>query len=239
MVQCPHCKGILTSLGAPVVNPPSVGSTEPAQAHSGLCNWCGEVDCGTLMPKGAYVRLQPTRSKVREGPYSDKQCPTCHRVLSAVHYSLRLRKETGYFELRYQCRDCDKPKHHARSYKWVRTKQDEFASLYEFWISISKNLPTSTLTEEEWAEICRYFKGCALCGDPHIETREFFQKSTVGGKYTKYNTIPTCGKCSTIFRNIENPFMFYTPLKSFGIKLPSDKLDTLIKYFLRKIVGDL
>jgi hypothetical protein len=45
--------------------------------------------------------------------------------------------------------------------------------------------------------------------------------------------------CSTIFRNIENPFMFYTPLKSFGIKLPSDKLDTLIKYFLRKIVGDL
>lgn len=81
------------------------------------------------------------------------------------------------------------------------------ATAFKEWCEQLKSLPvTNTLTEQEWQEACRFFKGCALCGNEHIENRMFFIRPKQGGKYNKTNIFPTCVRCGTIHIRSANPF---------------------------------
>lgn len=90
------------------------------------------------------------------------------------------------------------------------------------------------MTEDEWHKVCEYFGGCAVCGEPHIESREFFLGFQDGGRYTAWNMFPQCGKCATHTRFVSNPFIWLD--KRLGgarfIGLTDERREKMLKYFL-------
>jgi hypothetical protein len=232
MVKCPHCnkdfeepaplkitRVVSTDDKCPSCNT-ELNPTN-ATAHLAIC-----------YPNYAFKTSAPTRY----GPFADKKCPTCGEVKSPENYPKRGpdKYSTGW-QLRYQCKECEKVKHKARSYAWVNRKKEMYEGMYTTWKESITAAPKQNLSEEDWHKACSFFGGCALCGFSHIETREFFQKSTKGGQYSKYNIVPMCGKCSTMFRTIVNPFLLYTPFKSFGITVPEDRVNKLLEYLVTKL----
>lgn len=77
---------------------------------------------------------------------------------------------------------------------------------YDEWLKKS-SLPFRPMTEHEWLKTCSYFNGCAICGNEHIETRQFFIQFTEGGKYTVWNIIPMCSICAKHRFMAANPFI--------------------------------
>jgi hypothetical protein len=235
MVECPHCnKPVDETLAksGPVV--PLKVSTDD---RCPVCNT-------QLTPQNATAHLAicypnyelKTTAPTRYGPFADKKCPTCGVVQSPENYHKRgPDKYAKGWQLRYQCKECEKVKHKARSYAWVNRKKETYEDMYVTWKESTRTVPKQNLSEDDWHKACSFFGGCTLCSESHIETREFFQKSTDGGQYSKWNILPMCSKCSTMFRTITNPFLLYTPFKVFGIQVPEDRITKLLMYLVDKL----
>lgn len=92
-----------------------------------------------------------------------------------------------------------------------RTYEKLYARLdgqYQEWLDIIQSIPTTypTLTEEQWMQACRYFKGCAVCGSEDIDARGFLISFDLGGRYCNWNVIPLCERCSHHFATNVNPY---------------------------------
>lgn len=107
---------------------------------------------------------------------------------------------------------------------------------YEKWLKLTE-LHFKPVTEEQWIEACSYFEGCAICGEEHIESRQFFVPFEEGGRYAAWNIFPMCGKCSTYARKIKNPFKWID--RSIGtaslLGLTPERSERLQAYLLSKI----
>lgn len=104
----------------------------------------------------------------------------------------------------YRCRECSTTEFGS----WSKTRVDNAEIALTAWLEKIQNIPTpyTTLTEDQWSEACRYFKGCAYCGTTEIEARSMFIPFKLGGRYCAWNIIPACEKCETAIKLYDNPF---------------------------------
>ena len=106
------------------------------------------------------------------------------------------------------------------------------------WLEKLQKLPFKVMNEEEWLETCRYFGGCAICGNEYIETRHFFIPFEEGGRYAVWNMIPLCGSCAAgLPKSIGNPFKWFD--KYFGnaeaLGLNEERKNKLVSYLYNKM----
>lgn len=168
-----------------------------------ICNKCGwEID---------------RRSTLRS-------CPICHTKYDEGYCSICGAYCTGndYVKHAY-CRECYNEVFgaptRARQYKQAAA---ENIDSYRSWIDRIANVPNNypTLTEEQWLDACKHFRGCAICGDMFISARAFFVPFSEGGRYCDWNIIPMCEECSvrwqtvTMVPNRLTPFSNYLQLKN-------------------------
>lgn len=114
-------------------------------------------------------------------------------------YSDKLRK-CG----RLVCPDCMK----LCVKEWYDGQSKQAEDALKDWMSLVNKIPTGyhTLTNAEWLEACAFFDGCAMCDNPHINTRGFFLPFKTGGRYSRWNVIPLCEDCAKKYGNYTNPF---------------------------------
>lgn len=62
------------------------------------------------------------------------------------------------------------------------------------------------LTEPQWYNCVRYFNGCAMCDEVHVEVRYQLLPPELKGRYNVLNTIPMCSSCLAVPRRHPNPF---------------------------------
>jgi hypothetical protein len=104
-----------------------------------------------------------------------------------------------------RCTKCSTKAHS----KWTSEKRDNVEKLYKDWLEDIRRIPAPhmPLTENQWLEACRHFKGtCAYCGTPEIASRSMFIPFKKGGRYCVWNVIPACERCETAWKAVENPF---------------------------------
>lgn len=91
---------------------------------------------------------------------------------------------------------------------WYAKQSSKAEEALAEWMSLVNKIPADyhTLTNDEWLEACAFFDGCAMCDNPHINTRGFFLLFKAGGKYSKWNIIPLCEDCARKHRTYTNPF---------------------------------
>lgn len=121
----------------------------------------------------------------------------------------------------------------------VRTKAHtdrRRAAAEELLASLPTVTSTKTLTEAEWLETCRYFGGCATCGNSHVESRQYFVPFSAGGRYTVWNVFPMCADCAKHLRLISNPFIWLD--RRIGAKslegLTDERRERLIEFIKRQ-----
>lgn len=200
------------------------------------CNW--------VFPS-SYTR---TRCKFCDTLFKEQICYNCKQLypteVFTVHKSGR---DAGY--LQRECRLCA-AKRSSRSWVEQHDKRLESARKYvakhklmaeeslEKWLKAT-NLVFKPLTEDEWLMACAYFSGCAMCGEPHIETRQYFIPFQLGGKYAAWNIFPMCGKCSTVHKEVKNPFLWLDPVVGRKIRyrynMNQERADRLLEYFILQI----
>lgn len=105
-----------------------------------------------------------------------------------------------------KCRECQTRNHML----WRQSRRSKAEELFNKWLyDVSKiQKPYTTLTEDQWLEACKYFKGCAYCGKPDIDARSMFIPFKHGGRYCNWNIIPSCESCENINTSSENPFLY-------------------------------
>jgi hypothetical protein len=90
------------------------------------------------------------------------------------------------------------------------------------------------MSENEWLSVCAYFEGCAICGEEHIETRQFLVPFKDGGRYASWNILPMCEKCSGVAKKYDNPFRWLH--KSLGnaykMGLTDERKNKILEYFI-------
>lgn len=162
-------------------------------------------------------------------------CKECDTYLSKDNFYKLLSK--GYA---YTCKKCsskinmaydkDNPlKRKERAKRFYVKHKYKLSTRYVEWLNKLFRLPTQPkLTETEWYEACEYFEGCAICGNEHIEIREYFVRLSEGGMYSKVNIFPACVKCGTAVKRVDNPFSYYD-------SADTARIDKLIKYFEAKM----
>lgn len=115
-------------------------------------------------------------------------------------------KPAPYYHTSNACRDC---------YLHVVKKPDDDVRLaqrrravYNEWLGKIARVPKEypTLTEAQWLDACKYFDGCACCGDDSIDARGYFVPFKDGGRYCDWNIIPMCERCATAARTSGNMF---------------------------------
>lgn len=88
-----------------------------------------------------------------------------------------------------------------------------------------KKLPFRALRDEEWIRTCIHFDGCVMCGADRIDSKMYFIPFRKGGRYTPYNMLPICDKCSEyLYRSKynEDPIGFFVRNR--------DKLPPIVSY---------
>ena len=124
-----------------------------------------------------------------------------------------------------------------KSYEKIKAHLDV---KYREWLDTIQSIPHEypTLTEEQWMEACRYFKGCAICGDEEIDTRGFLISFDLGGRYCNWNVIPLCERCSKHFATNKNPYRQarYIDQRTIGSDFKTQKnLEKIIAYLGEKL----
>lgn len=178
------------------------------------CRFCGlAFTNGTCKKCGEYTEdLIP----------GNGLCRTCYNKRHAI----------------YQKKVYVDPEHHNDYRKRLYVVSDnKFAE----WTARLKSIKTHTLTEDEWMEACRYFKGCALCNIESIDARGYFVRFEDGGKYNACNVIPLCDKCATELKYQHNPFRRINTMFNSSLDLvrgiSTDKLNKAADYLQRKMEG--
>lgn len=87
-----------------------------------------------------------------------------------------------------------------------RRHSDDFYKNWLLLLSIVK--APQRLTEEQWVEACRYFKGCAVCGEASVEVRDLLIRPSDGGTYSAINVLPLCAACGSMSKQSKNPFLW-------------------------------
>lgn len=177
-----------------------------------------------------------TYSDKREGPFPDKLCPHCGIVKSQEHYYMdHVKGRERPWRLRHHCKDCARGPKAERSKLWKANKKAQLDLSYEAWKEVAEALPTNAITEEQWYSAIKYFNGCAMCEETHVETREFFQLPKDNGRYSIINILPMCGKCSVIYRGTINPFQLYSKYFSIGRNIDKATAEKILNYFMMRI----
>jgi hypothetical protein len=198
--------------------------------------------CGWVFPS----TYNKSRCNICGNLLSIQYCPKCKQFLPLSNFSWR---SSDKRVLRSYCDECHKrfaieyrlkyPERSKRYHKNTYIRQnEEVEKRYKEWLSTIKALgKISPLTEEEWHEAVDFFKGCAICGDPHIEIRTLFILTKCGGGYNKTNVFPTCATCGTRKRTQENPFrwLHYRLGNYQHMNLSKRRTERLIGYLKSKI----
>lgn len=163
--------------------------------------WC--TKCKQWLPLSEF--------KINNGKV-EYQCKKCHS-----------QKQLEYYERNPHMYDKNLRDHIDTN---RRRKEDFFSA----WIDTLSKLPKiNPLTEAEWLQACKHFRGCALCDETHIEVRSLFISGKHGGKYNKVNVFPACVKCGTRLRRHRSPYA------SVRIHTTDDKFNMLVDYLQGKI----
>ena len=154
-----------------------------------VCKKCGWV----------YPATQPgTKCVVCGEPFDEVICRTCGKLVSGKD---RVPK-------RNQCKACHNAEERMHMIKYDGERDAGFEIKYKEWLAriaaVPKNYPT--LTEEQWMNACRHFRGCAQCGNEAIEARGLFIAFADGGRYCDWNVVPLCDKCASEWKKCPNPF---------------------------------
>ena len=107
------------------------------------------------------------------------------------------------------CRECHNAYKVECEMRMYKKNLANTGDAFESWLSMVKQVPKSypTLSQEQWLEACRYFDGCAMCGNELIDTRGFFIHFADGGRYCNWNVIPLCEACANSRKTRTNPFV--------------------------------
>lgn len=138
-------------------------------------------------------------------------------------------------ELQYtkEYKHINKDKVNAWVTKYNNKRRNDADEELKEWLEIT-DIPFKVLSEEQWLETCRFFGGCALCGNEHIESRQFFINFKDGGKYTVWNMFPACSECSKHVRQVSNPFVWMHPIignaKVYLPKFDKTRQTNLLRY---------
>jgi hypothetical protein len=168
------------------------------------------------------------------------QCKACEEFLPTDKYiRYKSGKNKGY--LTNVCIPCSmardtKEKKQIRVQRFYGKRREAAELLYNQWVA-KADLPFKLMTEDDWLETCRYFGGCALCGNEHIESRNFFVPFEHGGRYVTYNMFPTCGTCATHTRFVENPFIWLDHHLGTARKLgvTDEKRHKMMEWFIEQV----
>lgn len=185
------------------------------------CRFCGTLfelqvcaDCKQLIPTSEFKKVKTGRN----AGYLDRRCRSCNNK-SANEWMKAHPEVSRAATMRH-------------SEKRRRIAEEKLQKWLE-----STNLPFKPMTETEWLETCSYFGGCAICGNEHIESRQFLVGFTEGGRYSSWNIFPMCGECAKHTRRIKNPFLWLD--KRVGtahyIGLTEERAEKLINYLILQI----
>ena len=196
--------------------------------------------CGWEFPS-TYVN---TKCKFCGTTFDVQICGTCKKLVPTYKF---YRRSDG--RLTRRCPDCNRKS--ARDWDNAN-KERRLARVYKFydkrliaaekkmydWMEKLQELPFKVMNEDEWLETCRYFGGCAICGNEYIETRHFFIPFEEGGRYAVWNMIPLCGPCAAgLPKSIGNPFKWFD--KYFGnaeaLGLNEERKNKLVSYLYNKM----
>ena len=198
---------------------PNCGHAYPSSFTGTKCKFCGTffneqycIVCKRVFPKDVFY--------TRSNGYLTRRCPECNRK---------------------NARDWDNAhpeKRLERVYRFMNKRAKKADLSYNQWIEATSNLQSPIMSEDEWLETCRYFGGCAICGNEHIESRQFFIPFNDGGKYTSWNMFPLCGKCAAkLPLSLGNPFRWFD--RYFGnaeeLGLNEERRQRLIKYLQKQV----
>lgn len=136
------------------------------------------------------------------GNWHGRTCMFCHAPIlngyckSCGEWSEKINTKDGL------CTKCRTLRHG----EWRLGRINAAKITYEEWLEKISTQSLKTLTEAQWMEACRYFGGCAYCGNDQIDARSMFIPFKNGGRYCSWNIIPACEKCETSVKIEPNPF---------------------------------
>lgn len=135
----------------------------------------------------------------------------------------------------------NKEDNHLRNKRGIEKMNDKAEARYEVLKEKLALVYKTPMTELEWAETCKYFGGCALCGDPHIEARIFFVPVTDGGNYSRFNMFPVCGTCDLSRKQLANPFKYFQRglFHRLHYTINRERFDRLSSYLIDQIEKEL
>lgn len=198
--------------------------------------------CGWVYPS-CYTQ---TKCKFCKTLLRTQICLTCKLpVPTEQFYEYKSGRNAGY--LRRVCKTCDAAnkklwdklypeQNQQRVKKFIEQKQSIANARYQDWMDLT-NVEFKPMNEQEWLATCMYFDGCAICGDEHIEAREFFVPFKEGGRYTSWNMFPMCGKCKAVVHHIANPFIWLDNYLGMArrLHLTEVRKQRLLEYFILQI----
>ena len=184
--------------------------------------------CGAAVPKDYRKLLCPTcKAKFQEG-----LCTICGQ------YTYNVKQNGGGSII---CKTCASRIECERGYKAKKRERARAHTQSLFEVHIEK-LPKNPkpLSEKEWQEACRYFNGCAICGNNSIAARMLFIPAKYGGRYTASNVVPVCSKCATEARAScnPNPYNRYCQIIRRGrdyFKIIEEKMPEVYAYIVEKL----
>lgn len=146
-----------------------------------------------------------SKCKICQTLLPEQFCTICKRKLSLDDFELTPKGIKGY------CKDCTSKINKEARQKRFELRFNKAKNLYEEWLKKVSHATDQRLSETDWQKTCRRFKGCSICGNPHIEIKGFFIPFKDGGKYAAWNIIPLCYDCSLRIGN-RGPFAYFSDL---------------------------
>lgn len=176
--------------------------------------------------------------------FDEQRCTMCKQLVPTYKF---YKRSDG--RLTRRCPDCNrkdsrewdannKEAKAARNHRMMEKHMVAAEMALYNWLDKSGDITFKSMKEDEWLEACRYFGGCAICGNEHIETRHFFIPFEEGGKYTAWNMIPLCGPCAAaIPKSIKNPFSWFNKYlgNATALGLNEDRKHKIVTYLTKKM----
>lgn len=174
---------------------------------------------------------------------TERTCSTCEKTLPIEQFGKAI--VGNRFGYRYSCKACEIKRFNAPHRKNSDTRKaarqrayersrERVEKIYEKWLETS-DLPFKVLSEKEWLQTCKYFNGCAICGNEIIEARAFFVPFKDGGKYAAWNMIPVCGTCGTESTMKSNPFKWLKGVNAKTLGLTTERAEKIVEYLEQQI----
>lgn len=173
-----------------------------------ICPVCGHV---TIIRAGTF------HCRRCKSPLQRRECTICRRIYNVQEFA------TTQDKIRAVCTSCFSKEEKKRQEIFRYTEKYRKSRIYDEHVDTIVAQNVSTLTVSEWLDTCKFFKGCALCNEEHIEARQLLVPLAQGGKYAQNNVFPLCGECATKGRRviiIEWLYLHFT----------EEKIDRLLKY---------